>query len=101
MYTFTRCHPSLMQRHLVPGERLDRTPAVALGLTDWKWTVEEVLAGLHYLALLGLSSVTDPAAGPPLTASLLGELWKKAGGPAGTLQVTASNAPAAFSAPFF
>ena len=42
-YNFTRCHPSLMQRHLVSGERLDRTPAMALGLTDWKWTVGEVV----------------------------------------------------------
>ena len=32
VYNFTRRHPSLMQRHLVSGERLDRTPAMALGL---------------------------------------------------------------------
>ena len=43
VYNFTRCHPSLMQRHLVSGERLDRTPAMALGLTDRRWTVEEVV----------------------------------------------------------
>ena len=42
-YNFTRWHPSLTQRHLASGERLDRTPAMALGLTDWKWTVEEVV----------------------------------------------------------
>ena len=43
VYNFTRCHPSLMQRHLVSGERLNRTPAMALGLTDRRWTVEEVV----------------------------------------------------------
>ena len=43
VYNFTRCHPSLMQRHLVSGERLDRTPAMALGLTDRRWTAEEVV----------------------------------------------------------
>ena len=43
VYNFTRCHPSLMQRHVVSGERLDRTPAMALGLTDRRWTAEEVV----------------------------------------------------------
>ena len=43
VYNLTRCHPSLMQRHPVSDERLDWTPAMALGLTDLRWTVEDVL----------------------------------------------------------
>ena len=42
-YNFMWCHPSLMQRHLMSGKRLDRTPAMALGLKDRRWTVEDVL----------------------------------------------------------
>ena len=44
-HTWLRPHPALRQSTVVPGRRYDqRTPAMALGLTDHRWTWVEFLS---------------------------------------------------------
>ncbi len=44
-HNWLRPHPALRRSSATPGRRYDpRTPAMALGLTDHRWTVAELLA---------------------------------------------------------
>jgi succinate-semialdehyde dehydrogenase / glutarate-semialdehyde dehydrogenase len=74
---------------------------VVYAVTPWNFPMSMIARKAAPALAAGCPVILKPAEQSPLTALLLAELWRQAGGPAGTLQVLATNDPAAFSAPFF
>ncbi len=74
---------------------------VVYAVTPWNFPMSMIARKAAPALAAGCTVILKPAEQSPLTALLLAELWSQAGGPAGTLQVLATNDPAAFSAPFF
>lgn len=83
------------------GMTVSEPLGVVYAVTPWNFPMSMIARKAAPALAAGCVVILKPAEQSPLTALLLGELWKQAGGPAGTLQVTATNDPAAFSAPFF
>ncbi|WP_425144751.1 NAD-dependent succinate-semialdehyde dehydrogenase [Deinococcus sp.] len=82
---------------------LTRSEAVGVvyAVTPWNFPMSMIARKAGPALAAGCPLILKPAEQSPLTALLLAELWRQAGGPAGTLQVLATNQPAEFSAPFF
>jgi succinate-semialdehyde dehydrogenase / glutarate-semialdehyde dehydrogenase len=74
---------------------------VVYAVTPWNFPMSMIARKAAPALAAGCPVILKPAEQSPLTALLLAELWRQAGGPAGTLQVLATNDPAGFSAPFF
>jgi succinate-semialdehyde dehydrogenase/glutarate-semialdehyde dehydrogenase len=74
---------------------------VVYAVTPWNFPMSMIARKAAPALAAGCTVILKPAEQSPLTALLLAELWRQAGGPAGTLQVLATNDPAGFSAPFF
>ena len=63
------------------------------GVTPWNFPLAMVTRKAAPALAAGCTFVLKPAEQTPLSALLLGELWERAGGPAGTLQVLPANDP--------
>lgn len=64
------------------------------GITPWNFPASMVTRKAAPALAAGCTVVLKPAEQSPLTALLLAKLWEEAGGPAGTLQVLPTSAPA-------
>ncbi|WP_293909636.1 NAD-dependent succinate-semialdehyde dehydrogenase [Deinococcus sp.] len=74
---------------------------VVYAVTPWNFPMSMIARKAAPALAAGCTVILKPAEQSPLTALLLAELWRQAGGPAGTLQVLAASDPASFSKPFF
>ncbi|GGR25593.1 NAD-dependent succinate-semialdehyde dehydrogenase [Deinococcus ruber] len=74
---------------------------VVYAVTPWNFPMSMIARKAGPALAAGCPMILKPAEQSPLTALLLADLWKQAGGPAGTLQVLATSQPAEFSSPFF
>ncbi|MDZ7800010.1 MAG: NAD-dependent succinate-semialdehyde dehydrogenase [Trueperaceae bacterium] len=67
------------------------------GVTPWNFPAAMVTRKAAPALAAGCTFVHKPAEQTPLTALLLGELWREAGGPEGTLQILPAADPAPLS----
>lgn len=79
------------------GLALRRPVGPVYGVTPWNFPAAMVTRKVAPALAAGCTFVLKPAEGTPLTALLLAELWREAGGPEGTLQVLPTNDPGPLS----
>lgn len=80
----------------LPGRRLwtVRQPVgTVLGITPWNFPVSMVTRKAAPALAAGCSFILKPAENTPLSALVLAEMWKEAGGPGGVFQVLPTNDP--------
>lgn len=70
-------------------------------ITPWNFPAAMITRKLAPALGAGCTAIVKPAEQSPLTALYLAWLWEKVGGPAGTLQVVATNDPVAVSKVMF
>lgn len=73
---------------------LKRPVGPTLAITPWNFPLAMVTRKAAPALAAGCTVILKPAEQSPLSALLLGELWLKAGGPVGTLQVLPTSDPA-------
>jgi len=76
------------------GLALRQPVGPAFAVTPWNFPAAMVTRKAAPALAAGCTFVLKPAEQTPLSALLLADLWREAGGPAGTLQVLPTNDPA-------